>query len=130
MGSFIDPLNEQRKSQQKKLVEKGDLIQGKLKYMADKFRDPNTGQGIGPADSMMQAMRIEHLIDFMVPRHQEEGNEDPLPTSLDRLEFEHQWHDKVIETLAGMQEALEKQFNRPRLVVPPHVMTKLPGNGQ
>lgn len=97
-GSFINPAQERIARSQKRLAKSTEKIEDMLQALG---RDHQ----VQPDSMAMLSLRIEALIDWMIPRHEENG----IPTNTDRLDFELDWHDRIEEVLVGIREHKESE---------------------
>lgn len=115
MGSFINPLDQAVKRLQSKIKKTADKIIAVQDFLGKQVVMTPQGpqQGIGPDNASMLMLRLELLIDFVFPKG--EPDKDGMITDLGRLEFEAEWHDKVLEVLEGIRDQVK---NQSKLTVP------------
>jgi uncharacterized coiled-coil protein SlyX len=121
MGSLIDPEKIQREGLQEELRDVIAGVRKQLDHLVERFHAI-------PPETIQTEMRIEMLIDLLVPRHNVAG-EDPegIPTNLKRLDFELAYQRKLLSTLKDVEEQFAQQqaaMSKPKLEI---VRGQIPG---
>lgn len=118
-GSIIDPDQVRREQLQDELRAITDGLNVRTQRLADKQ--------IALNPDLVQLLRMEHLIDFLVPRHSDKSDRgDAMPTSIERLEFELGWQRKLLDVVKGVEDEVKSNAS---LLVPKGPSLIVPGKG-